>query len=109
MKLNDKQKIIVAALIFLAVLGGLGALNYMKYSNPAVDAAIQQLVTSADKKVIEKADHTIIENVLKDVPIIWVSRFQAFTAYNKTAVHNWKMYFELRPFLDGLWLSKPKG
>lgn len=84
-------------------------LNYMRYSNPTVDAALTQLTTSTDSKTTQQAHETVIENVLKDLPMVWVSRFQTFYGYDKTQLKNWKMFYELRPLFEEMWLAKPKG
>jgi hypothetical protein len=54
MKLNDKQKIVVAALIFLAVLGGLGALNYMKFQERSKLLAEIERYQKEEKAATEK-------------------------------------------------------
>ena len=54
MKLNDKQKIVVAALIFLAVLGGLGALNYMKFQERSRLLAEIERYQKEEKAATEK-------------------------------------------------------
>src|SRR4029077_11812214 len=65
--------------------------NYMKWSNPAVDAAINTLKTTVDPKQKQAAHNTVIEEALKDVPYVWITRFRAYYAYDKTQLKGWKM------------------
>jgi peptide/nickel transport system substrate-binding protein len=76
------------------------ALNFFRFNNPAVDTAARQLLTAPDLKTKAQAHHTIIENVLKDVPVIWLYRFQIFSVDNKSVVKNWNLYYDIRPLLD---------
>jgi peptide/nickel transport system substrate-binding protein len=81
------------------------ALNYMKYSNPTVDAALKELTSTTDQKQKLQAQQTVIQNVLKDVPVIWLIRFQTYYAVDKAAVKDFNMFFELRPMIENVWLA----
>jgi peptide/nickel transport system substrate-binding protein len=97
------------ALDLPSVLRSTGAgLNFGKYANPSVDAALTQLVNTTDLKTKQQALDTIVQNVLKDAPYVWVARFQQYYAIDKTQVKNWNMYFDLRPFLEDVWMTNPK-
>jgi Tfp pilus assembly protein PilO len=54
MKLNDKQKIIITALTFLVVLGGLGALNYSKFQERGKLLAEIERFQKEEKAATEK-------------------------------------------------------
>ena len=43
------------------------------YVNDAVNAALTQMATTSDPKVVSQAHHTVIENVLKDIPIVMIT------------------------------------
>ena len=85
------------------------ATNYMKWNNPTVDAAINTLKTTIDPKQKQEAHDTVIEQALKDVPYVWIERFRTFNVYDTTQLKGWNQIYEMRPFLEQLWLSNPKG
>jgi peptide/nickel transport system substrate-binding protein len=89
-----------------AIFQSTSTLNIARYSNPTVDAALKQLQTTTDQKVKQQAHDTVVENVLKDVPIVWVTRMQTYYAIQKSAVKDWKMFFELRPLIEDVNLSQ---
>jgi peptide/nickel transport system substrate-binding protein len=84
-----------------------GSQNYGKYTNPAVESAITTLVNTTDQKTITQAENTVVENALKDVPHVWVSRFRTYYAVNKSALKDFKQFYELRPLVEDVWLAKP--
>jgi peptide/nickel transport system substrate-binding protein len=84
-------------------------LNYMRYSNPTVDSAVKQLQTAVDIKAKQQAHDAIIQQVLKDVPVVWVTRFRTYYAYDKTQVKNFQQFYELRPLLEEVWMTKAKS
>jgi peptide/nickel transport system substrate-binding protein len=81
-------------------------LNYTKYSNATVDAALKEMTLTTDPKVVQQAHDTVVAQVLKDVPIVWLMRFQTYMAVEKAAVKDWKMIYELRPMIENVYLSK---
>jgi peptide/nickel transport system substrate-binding protein len=83
--------------------------NYMKYNNPAVDAALNEITTTTDPKARQQAHDTVIENVLKDVPLVWVARAQTYYVVDKAAVKGWSMYYLLRPLIEDVYMTKPKS
>lgn len=85
------------------------ALNYARYTNATVDTALNQLTSTTDQKARTQAHETIIQTVLKDVPVIWITRFQSYYTYDKTQLKGWHMFYELRPVIEDVWLAKPKS
>jgi ABC-type transport system substrate-binding protein len=84
------------------------SLNLMRYKNPAVDAALQQLAVTADIKTKKQLHDTVMQNVLKDVPVVFLKRFQYYYAVDKN-LKGWQMFYDLRPFFEDVWLSKTAG
>jgi peptide/nickel transport system substrate-binding protein len=78
--------------------------NYGRYSNPAVDAAINQLQTTADQAVRDKSYKAVVNAALTDVPFVWYSRFQVYYILAKD-VKNWNMFYDLRPLIEDVWLN----
>jgi ABC-type transport system substrate-binding protein len=84
------------------------SLNTSRYTNPAVDAALKQLAVTADIKTKKVLHDTVMQNVLKDVPVVFLKRFQYYYAVDKS-LKGWSMFYDLRPFYEDVWLSKPAG
>jgi peptide/nickel transport system substrate-binding protein len=83
--------------------------NYMRWSNPAVDDALSRMVGTTDPKVTLAAHHTVVENVLKDLPIVWIVRANVYYAIEKAAIGGWRMFYELRPIVEDVYLKKPSA
>jgi peptide/nickel transport system substrate-binding protein len=86
-----------------------GTSNYHKYTNPAVESAMTQLLNTTDTKVIKDAENTVIQNVLKDLPVVWVQRFRVYFASSKASLKGFNIFYELRPIVEDVWLAKPTG
>jgi peptide/nickel transport system substrate-binding protein len=80
------------------------AVNYARYSNPTVDAALKQLVTETDQKKRVELVHTAQEQILKDVPVAFYTRYASYTIFSKQ-VQNVTLYYDQRFLLDQMWLS----
>jgi peptide/nickel transport system substrate-binding protein len=84
-------------------------LNLMRWSNPTADAAINQMTSTTDPKVEAQSEKTVVQQVLKDVPMVWIERFRTFYGVDHTQVKNWHMFYELRVLFEDVWLTKPTG
>jgi peptide/nickel transport system substrate-binding protein len=80
------------------------ATNYMRYNNPTVDAALNQLKTAADPKTQVQLVHQVEQQLLKDVPEALYTRAAGVTLVDKT-VKGFATYFDERTLLDQLWIS----
>jgi peptide/nickel transport system substrate-binding protein len=83
------------------------ASNYMRYSNPQVDAWLNQLQTSTDQKTRVQLVHQIEQQVLKDAPVAYYTRFASYTYLDDT-VRGVKGYYDMRYLLDQVWISGKK-
>jgi hypothetical protein len=92
-----------------ALFGVGGSSNYQKYNNPTVESAIARLATAVDPKVIKGSENTIVENVLKDLPVVWTLRTRIFFVTSKAALKDFKMFYQLRPIVEDAWLEKAKS
>jgi peptide/nickel transport system substrate-binding protein len=81
--------------------------NISRYSNPTVDAALNQLVTAADQKTREQLVHTAMAQIVKDAPMAWYTRTPSFAVLDKS-VRGYDIYFDQIPLSDGLWAATNK-
>jgi peptide/nickel transport system substrate-binding protein len=81
--------------------------NIMKYTNPTVTTALQQLVTATDQKTRQELVHTALTQVLKDSPLVWYTR-QASNQIVDKKVQDFDVYFDQVPLVDQVWLGKSK-
>jgi peptide/nickel transport system substrate-binding protein len=85
-----------------------GGQNVERYSNPTVDALSAQLLVATDQKEKIRLHHDLVQQVLKDVPNIFLTKFISLQIVNKT-VQNFPLYFDQRILSDQATLRKPKG
>jgi peptide/nickel transport system substrate-binding protein len=80
--------------------------NVMRYSNGRVDAALERLVGASDRRAIAEAHHDVLRQVLHDLPVIWLSHKEAFHVVDRRAVHDWRLFYSLRPLIEDAWLAQ---
>src|SRR5262249_37294880 len=68
----------------------------VRYSNPTVDAALNQLVTATDPKTRKQLYKTAMTQILKDSPVIWYTR-QASNSILAKRVGAYPVYFDQVP------------
>jgi peptide/nickel transport system substrate-binding protein len=81
--------------------------NYWKYNNPATDSALTQLQTAPDQKTRTQLVHTAEEQILKDMPVAWYTRYASYRILDKT-LQNVKTYYDQRVLVDDLWIKSKK-
>lgn len=79
--------------------------NAMRYSNARVDMTLERLVGAIDRPAIIEAHHDVLRQVLKDLPVIWLSHKEAFHVVDHDAVHDWNLFYSLRPLIEDAWLA----
>jgi ABC-type transport system substrate-binding protein len=79
-------------------------LNYWHYSNPTVDAALKQLTTVTDQKTKTQLVHQVEQQILKDAPVAWYTRYPTWTELTKK-VQGYKTIFDQIPLMDNVWLK----
>ncbi len=87
--------------------GTAGTTNYGGYSNPKVDALIDQALQEADPEQAEARWHEVDVQVMKDVPIVPILAFAAMTSrYHSRRVKN-AIHIPQIEFFDitNLWLD----
>jgi peptide/nickel transport system substrate-binding protein len=82
--------------------------NWMKYSSPTVDSALQKLVSATDEPTRVTQAHTVEQQVLKDSPVAWYAGFASGTEFAKR-VQGYVSYFDQVPLMDSVWVSDAKG
>jgi ABC-type transport system substrate-binding protein len=82
--------------------------NYAKYNSPTVDAALRQLTTEADQKTRVQLVHTIEQQLLKDVPFVFYTRFSSYLTLDKY-IRSMANYYDQRTLFDQVWIAKPKS
>ena len=80
----------------------------MKYSNPTVTAALDQLAGATDQKGRQNAASAILEQVVKDSPLVWYTRQASNQIIDKT-VRDFDIYYDQIALVDQVWLSKAKA
>jgi peptide/nickel transport system substrate-binding protein len=81
--------------------------NYAKWNNPTVDATLRQLTTETDQKTRVQLVHTIQQQILKDAPIVYYTRYASFLTEDKY-VKNLNNYYDQRTLFDQVWVAKAK-
>jgi peptide/nickel transport system substrate-binding protein len=79
-------------------------LNFLRYNNPEVDAALNQLTSATDAKAKKAAHVAVLEHVVKDSPMAWLGRFRIWYVMDRT-VQGWNGYYDNRVNLDDVWLA----
>ena len=80
--------------------------DYARYSDPSASALIQ-LVTATDQKTRAQLVHTVEEQILKDVPVVYYTRYPSYTIIDKS-VKDVVIQCDQRFLLDQIWISKKK-
>jgi peptide/nickel transport system substrate-binding protein len=81
--------------------------NIMGYSNPAVDEALEALAAASDSETVVALHRGVLRQVLRDLPVIWLSHKEAFHVVDTAALRDWKLFYSLRPMVEEAWLSAP--
>jgi peptide/nickel transport system substrate-binding protein len=80
------------------------AVNYARYSNPTVDAALKQLVVETDQKKRVDLVHTAQQQILKDLPVAFYTRYASYTLFSKS-IKDVTLYYDQRFILSDIWIS----
>jgi ABC-type transport system substrate-binding protein len=81
-----------------------GPTNYGHYNNSTVDTALNQLKTATDQKTRVQLVHSVEQQVLKDVPDAFYTRFPSITIPDKT-IKGLTMYYPQNFLSDQIWIS----
>jgi peptide/nickel transport system substrate-binding protein len=93
---------------FVNVFHGGSNFNFSHYSNPTVDSMLDQLKSATDQKTRVQLVHSAEQQILKDSPVAWYTRFVSAEMIDKT-VRNYNVVFDQVPLFDGVWLATKKG
>jgi ABC-type oligopeptide transport system substrate-binding subunit len=92
------------ALDLPASFGSASAANITGYGNAAVDAALEALAGATQESTAIAAHHAVLRQVLKDLPVIFLSHKEAFHVIDHHALRDWKLFYSLRPIIEEAWL-----
>jgi ABC-type transport system substrate-binding protein len=79
-------------------------MNIMGYRNAEVDAALERLAGMSDPQEVAEVHRSILRQMLRDLPVIFLSHKEAFHIVDRHAVRDWKLFYSLRPLIEDAWL-----
>jgi peptide/nickel transport system substrate-binding protein len=74
-------------------------LNFTRYRNEEVDAALARLTAAADPAPMIEAHQQVLRQLLEDMPLIWLSYKSAYHVVDRK-VQGWELAYSLRPLLE---------
>jgi peptide/nickel transport system substrate-binding protein len=74
-------------------------LNFTRYRDDQLDAALDQLTRAVGCSEMIDAHHRVLRQLLDDVPLIWLSHKMAYHVVDRS-VQGWTLAYSLRPLLD---------
>jgi peptide/nickel transport system substrate-binding protein len=80
------------------------AQNFSRYSNPTVDSQLDQLLTATDQKTRSQLLRSAEQQILKDSPVVWWTRYASAQVLDKT-LRDYKQYFDQIALLDNVWIA----
>ena len=80
-------------------------MNIMGYRNAEVDAALERLAGLTDAQEVAQVHREVLRQVLRDLPVIFLSHKEAFHIVDRQAVRDWKLFYSLRPLIEDAWLA----
>jgi ABC-type oligopeptide transport system substrate-binding subunit len=82
-------------------------MNAMGYRNEQVDKMLSMLARADNDAARVEAHHGVLQQVLKDNPLVWLSRKVAYHVVDRS-VTDWNLFYSLRPRLEDVRLIEPE-